>query len=229
MTAAKVKTIHVKEAIGGNVTYDLIGKLVEATQLTRHTIVQILTGIKDATFKQFRNNPEEFIIKVGNMINQVKALAVIQHIEYHKLDEHFETDIFAESTLKGKLGINAIESAKSLYDLVVVDSQGIEKKFAEELEAHDDVVVYTKLPRGFYINTPMGKYNPDWAIALKEGEVKHIYFVAETKGSLESGQLRGTEAAKIECARQHFQTISSGDIKYDVVTCYAELMNVVMN
>ena len=112
---------------------------------------------------------------------------------------------------------------------MVVDSQGIEKKFAEELEAHDDVVVYTKLPRGFYINTPMGKYNPDWAIALKEGDVKHIYFVAETKGSLESGQLRGTEAAKIECARQHFQTISSGDIKYDVVTCYAELMNAVMN
>ena len=229
MTSAKIKTIHVKEAIGGRVTYDLIGKLVEATQLTRHAIVQILTGIKDATFKQFRVNPEEFIIKVGNMINQVKALAVIQHIEYHKMEERFETDIFAESTLKGKLGINAIESAKSLYDLVVVDSQGIEKKFAEELEAHDDVVVYTKLPRGFYINTPMGKYNPDWAIALKEGEVKHIYFVAETKGSLESGQLRGTEAAKIECARQHFQTISSGDIKYDVVTCYAELMNAVMN
>ena len=227
MTAAKVKTIHVKEAIGGSVTYDLIGKLVEATQLTRHTIVQILTGIKDATFKQFRINPEEFIIKVGNMINQVKALAVIQHIEYHKLDERFETDIFAESTLKGKLGINAIESAKSLYDLVVVDSEGIEKRFAEELEAHDDVVVYTKLPRGFYINTPMGKYNPDWAIALKEGEVKHIYFVAETKGSLESGQLRGTEAAKIECARQHFQTISTGDIKYDVVTSYGELYNIV--
>ena len=229
MTSAKVKTIHVKEVIGGSVTYDLIGKLVEATQLTRHAIVQILTGIKDATFKQFRINPEEFIIKVGNMINQVKALAVIQHIEYHKMEERFETDIFAESTLKGKLGINAIESSKSLYDLVVVDSQGIEKKFAEELEAHDDVVVYTKLPRGFYINTPMGKYNPDWAIALKEGDVKHIYFVAETKGSLESGQLRGTEAAKIECARQHFQTISSGDIKYDVVTCYAELMNAVMN
>ena len=170
MTAAKVKTIHVKEAIGGSVTYDLIGKLVEATQLTRDTIVQILTGIKDATFKQFRVNPEEFIIKVGNMINQVKALAVIQHIEYNKMDEHFDTDIFTESMLKGKLGINAIESAKSLYDLVVVDSQGIEKKFAEELEAHDEVVVYTKLPRGFYINTPMGKYNPDWAIALKEGE-----------------------------------------------------------
>ena len=229
MTSAKVKTIHVKEAIGGSVTYDLIGKLVEATQLTRHAIVQILTGIRDATFKQFRINPEEFIIKVGNMINQVKALAVIQHIEYHKMEERFETDIFAESTLKGKLGINAIESSKSLYDLVVVDSQGIEKKFAEELEAHDDVVVYTKLPRGFYINTPMGKYNPDWAIALKEGDVKHIYFVAETKGSLESGELRGTEAAKIECARQHFQTISSGAIKYDVVTCYAELINAVMN
>lgn len=229
MTAAKVKTIHVKEAVGGTVTYDLIGKLVENTQLTRHAIVQILTGIKDATFKQFRLNPEEFIIKVGNMINQVKALAVIQHIEYHKLEDRFDTDIFTESILKGKLGINAIESSKSLYDLVVVDSEGVEKRFAEELEAHDDVVVYTKLPRGFYINTPIGKYNPDWAIALKEGDVKHIYFVAETKGSLESGQLRGTEAAKIECARLHFQTISSGDIKYDVVTSYSDLMDAVMN
>ncbi len=227
MTSAKVKTIHVKEVIGGGVTYDLIGKLVEATGLTRHVIVEILRGIKDSTFRQFRINPEEFIIKVGNMINQVKALAVIQHIEYHKMDEHFETDIFAESTLKGKLGINAIESAKSLYDLVVVDSEGIEKKFAEELEAHDDVVVYTKLPRGFYINTPMGKYNPDWAIALREGDIKHVYFVAETKGSLETGQLRGTEDARIECARRHFQTISSGDIMYDVVTCYSDLMNIV--
>ena len=229
MTAAKVKTIHVKEAIGGNVTYDLIGKLVEATQLTRHTIVQILTGIKDATFKQFRNNPEEFIIKVGNMINQVKALAVIQHIEYHKLEERFDTDIFAEATLKGKLGINAIESSKSLYDLVVVDSQGIEKRFAEDLENNNEVEVYTKLPRGFYINTPMGKYNPDWAIAFKEGDIKHVYFVAETKGSLATGELRGVEKAKIECARQHFETISTGDIKYGVVTSYSDLIAAVKN
>ena len=232
MTQGKTRTIHVREAVGSNVKYDLIGKLVESTGLTRRTIVSILQGIKPDTFLQFRLNPEEFIIKVGRLINDCKATAVIEHIVYQKRGGEngtYSTEVFSESVLKGKLGINAIESQKSLYDLVVVDSAGIEMSFAEKLEQTEDVAVYTKLPRGFYINTPMGKYNPDWAVVFREGSVKHIYFIAETKGNdLFDSDLKTTEQNKIECARRHFQAISGGNVVYDVVQTYDSLYNKVM-
>lgn len=231
MTAGKVRTIHVNEAVGDNVKYDLVGRLVESSGLTRKAIVEILTGIKPGTFHQFKLNPEEFIIKVGKIIEEVKAIAVIKHIEYHKLDDTFDESIFTESTIRGKLGENAIESVKSLYDLVVVDSVGTEKPFAEQLERQEDVEVYTKLPRGFYINTPMGHYNPDWAIVFREGSVKHIYFVAETKGKtdleVKSANLRGVEESKIECARRHFASISGENIKFGVVSSYGELSQLI--
>ena len=228
MTQGKSRTIKVSEAIGKGVTYDLIGKLVTATGLTRKTIVEILKGIKPATFQLFKLNPEEFIIKAGLIINDCKALAVIQCIRYEKLNDKFSTDIFTENMLRGKLGINAIESTKSLYDLVVLDSMGTEKNFAESLEHEDDVVVYTKLPNGFYINTPMGKYNPDWAVAFREGSVKHVYFIAESKGNdLQGSQLRGSEESKIECARRHFKAISDNGYIYDVAKDYKSLYDIV--
>ena len=228
MTAAKVRTVRVSEAVGSGVKYDLIGDLVQITGLTRRTLVTILQTIEPGKFLQFKLNPEEFIIKTGRIINDCKALSLIQHIKYEKRDHTFESHIFEEATLRGVLGQNAIESEKSLYDLVVVDSEGIEKSFAESLEQEDDVVVYTKLPNGFYINTPMGKYNPDWAVAFREGSVKHVYFVAETKGNdMEVSQLRGSEDAKIECARRHFATISTGEVVYSVVKTYQDLYNVV--
>ena len=228
MNQGDVRTIHVTEAVGKEVTYDLIGQLVTATGLTRKTIVEILKGIKPETFSMFKMNPEEFIIKTGLIINDCKALAVIQSITYEKLNDEFSTDIFTVDALRGKLGINAIESKKSLYDLVVLDSMGVEKNFAESLERQDDVVVYTKLPRGFYINTPMGKYNPDWAVAFREGSVKHVYFVAETKGNdIQGSHLRGIEGSKIACARKHFAAISENGYIYDVVKDYQELYNAV--
>lgn len=231
MKAGKVRTIHVNEAVGGNVKYDLVGRIVENTGLTRRAIVDILTKIKPTTFAQFKLNPEEFIIKVSKLINEVKAFAVVKHIEYHKLDDTFDESIFTENTIRGKLGENAIESLKSLYDLVVVDSVGTEKPFAEQLERQEDVEVYTKLPRGFYINTPMGHYNPDWAIVFREGSVKHIYFVAETKGKtdleVKSANLRGVEDSKIECARRHFASISGENIKFGVVSSYGELSQLI--
>ena len=231
MKLTKVENLKVYEGVGGSVTYDLIGKLVEATGLTRRTIVAILKGIRLDTFHQFKLNPEEFIRKVGHIINDEKAMAVVQKIEYEKTDDTYTMDIFTESTLRGKLGINAIESHKSLYDLVVVDSEGVEKSFATELEQQDEVVVYTKLPRGFYINTPMGHYNPDWAIVFREGSVNHIYFVAETKGNdWQRSQLRGAEEAKIECAARHFKALSQGEkgICYGVVKDYKTLLDKVM-
>ncbi len=230
MSTGKSRTIHVTEDIGNSVRYDLVGDLVNATGLTRKTIVQILKGIKLSSFAQFKMNPEEFIIKTANIINDVKAMAVVEKISYQRSTNTYDKDIFTESTLRGKLGINAIESHKSLYDIVVVDSMGVEKNFAEALENEDAVEVYTKLPRGFYINTPMGHYNPDWAVVFKEkeGDIKHVYFVAETKGNdLLQSQLRGAEAAKIECARRHFASISNNNVIYGVVKDYQSLYNLV--
>lgn len=216
-----------KIVVNSSVKYDLIGKLVEATGLTRKDIVKILTGIEKPVFDQFKDNPEEFIIKAAGLINDEKATAVIQHITYDMLDEKYNTDIFTEPTMKGKLGTNVVKTKKHLYDHVLYDSAN-EKNFAQELDTNKDVAVYVKLPNGFYISTPVGKYNPDWAIAFYEGSVKHVYFVAETKGSLSSLQLRDIEKAKIHCAKEHFKAISNGSVVYDVVDGYDELMNLLV-
>lgn len=224
MRATKVRTIKVKEAIGYEAAYDLVGELVQSTGLTRRTIVEILKGIKPNTFSQFKLNPEEFIIKAGRIINDCKAISVLVHIRYEKCAGTLDSEIFSKATLRGTLGKDALPSTKSLYDYVVVDSEGIEKSFAEELEKHDDVVVYSKLPDGFYIHTPMGKYNPDWAIAFHEGKVTHVYIVAETKGNdLEISEIRNAEDAKMKCAYLHFAAISTGEVKYQVVKNYKAL------
>lgn len=230
MQQTKAKTYNMRETVGTGVKYDLIGRLVMDTGLTRKTLVAILKGIRPETFYQFRMNPEEFIRKTANIINDEKAMAVVQKICYQRTSNTYDVDIFTESTIRGKVGINAIESTKSLYDLVVVDSEGVEKRFAEALETHEEVAVYTKLPKGFYINTPMGHYNPDWAIAFNEGIVKHIYFIAETKGNeWQRSQLRGAEDAKLECAARHFEAISqSGNIVYGVAKDYKTLYDKVM-
>lgn len=210
-----------------SVKYDLIGKLVSETKLTRKAIVEILTGIEKTVFNQFKDNPEEFIIKAAALINDEKATAIIQHITYDLLDESYDTDIFTEPTIKGKLGVNAMRAQHHLYDHIVYDSTN-ERDFASQLDADTNVAVYVKLPNNFYISTPVGHYNPDWAIAFYEGTVKHIYFVAETKGSMSSMQLRKIEESKIHCAREHFKAISNGNVVYDVVSSYQELLNDVM-
>ena len=210
-----------------SVKYDLVGKLVVETGLTRKAVVAILTGIEKAVFEQFKFNPEEFIIKTAALINDEKATAIIQHITYNVLDEQYDTDIFTEPTIKGKLGTNAMKAQRHLYDHIVYDSTN-ERDFATDLDTNTDVAVYVKLPDSFYIATPVGHYNPDWAIAFYEGTVKHIYFVAETKGSMSSMQLRLIEESKIHCAREHFKAISNGNVVYDVVDSYKSLMEKVM-
>lgn len=214
-------------AASSNVKYDLIGKLVDETGLTRKAIIQILQEIQPATFNQFKNNPEEFIIKVAALINDEKATAIVQHITYDVMDEKYSTDVFTDSTIKGRLGVNAMKAKKHLYDHIVYDSSN-EQAFATELDTNTNVAVYVKLPDGFYISTPVGHYNPDWAIAFYEGTVKHIYFIAETKGSMNSMQLRLIEESKIHCAREHFKAISSGEVVYDVVDSYKTLLEKVM-
>ena len=218
-----VRHIHAS----GSVKYDLVGKLVAETGLTRKAVVEILTGIEKSVFDQFKDNPEEFIIKAAELINDEKATAIIQHITYNMLDERYDTDIFTEPSLKGKLGTNAMKAQRHLYDHIVYDSTN-ERDFAADLDTNTDVAVYVKLPDSFYISTPVGRYNPDWAIAFYDGNVKHNYFVAETKGSMRSMQLRLIEESKIHCAREHFKAISNGDVVYDVVDSYAALLTKVM-
>ena len=213
-------------AASSNVKYDLIGKLVDETGLTRKAVIQILQGIQPATFNQFKDNPEEFIIKAASLINDEKATAIIEHITYDVMDDKYGTDVFTDPTIKGRLGVNAMKAKKHLYDHIVYDSTN-EQTFATELDTNANVAVYVKLPDGFYISTPVGHYNPDWAIAFYEGTVKHIYFVAETKGSMNSMQLRLIEESKIHCAREHFKAISNGEVVYDVVDSYKSLLDIV--
>ena len=211
-----------------NVKYDLIGKLVDETGLTRKALVSILKGIQPSVFNQFKDNPEEFIVKAATLINDEKATAVIEHITYDVLDDHYGTEIFTDPTIKGRLGVNAMKAKKHLYDHIIYDSTG-ERDFAANLDTNTNVAVYIKLPDGFYIATPVGHYNPDWAIAFYEGTVKHIYFVAETKGSMSSMQLRLIEESKIHCAREHFKAISGENVVYDVVDSYKSLLEKVMH
>ena len=225
-TYSQDKQVHANSAV----KYDLVGKLVDETGLTRRAVIAILTGIEPAVFNQFRENPEEFILKAAALINDEKATAIIQHITYHVLDDRYDTNVFTEPTLKGRLDANAMKAEKHLYDHVLYDSSN-ERDFAKELEIRSEVAVYVKLPNGFYISTPVGHYNPDWAIAFYEGSVKHIYFVAETKGSLDSmnfNHITPIEQAKIDCAKEHFKAISSGDVVYDVVDGYQALLDKVM-
>ena len=209
-----------------NVKYDLIGKLVDETGLTRKAVIQILQGIQPSVFQQFKANPEEFIIRAVALINAEKATAIIEHITYDIIDETYGTDVFTEPTMKGRLGVNAMKAKKHLYDHILYDSSN-ERAFAAELDINTNVAVYVKLPDGFYISTPVGRYNPDWAIAFYEGTVKHIYFVAETKGSMRSMQLRLIEESKIHCAREHFKAVSNGSVVYDVVDSYKSLLDIV--
>ena len=212
--------------VGSNVKYDLIGKIVEGTDLTRKAVVRILQGMKPYVFEQFKFNPEEFIIKAISIINSEKATAVIEHITYNVMEEKYDVNIFTDTTIKGKLDVNAMKAKKHLYDHIVYDSTN-EKRFASDLDINNSVAVYVKLPNSFYISTPVGKYNPDWAIAFHEGSVKHVYFIAETKGSMDSLELRTIEQSKIHCAKKHFKAISNNEVVYDVVDNYESLLNLI--
>ena len=199
---------------------------MEGTLLTRKVVVDILRGIQKPIFDQFQENPEEFIIKACRLINEQKASVIVEHITYNKLKSCYDTSIFTDNTMKGRLDVNACETHQHLYDHLIYDSAN-EREFAKQLEASKEVSLYIKLPKDFFICTPVGKYNPDWAIAFHEGSVKHMYFVAETKGSLSSLELREIESAKIKCARKHFEAISNAAVTYDVVDSYEKLLDLV--
>ena len=170
----------------------------------------------------FMRSQEEENEQMGMFDEDENRLFKNTDITYNMLDEHYDTDIFTEPTIKGKLGTNAMKAQRHLYDHIVYDSTN-ERNFAADLDTDTDVAVYVKLPDSFYIATPVGHYNPDWAIAFYEVAVKHIYFVAETKGAMSSMQLRLIEESKIHCARERFKAISNGNVVYDVVDSYQAL------
>lgn len=222
------ETNHV--SIHSSVKYDLIGKLAEGTQLTRRTVTEILKGINVAVFAKFKTNPESFIAEAVRLINEQKATVIIEHLAYDSVEEKFDLDIFTAGQSKQDFSNAGDKLQRHIYDYVVTDSK-IEREFVKELDTANEVVVYAKLPRGFLIPTPVGDYNPDWAISFKEGAVKHIYFVAETKGSMSSMDLREIEKTKIKCARKFFDEMSRRfapeNVKYDVVDSFGKLMEVV--
>lgn len=204
------------------VAYDLVGKLAAATALTRRTIGKILIGMHPDKFVQYARNPEAFMSKAAEYILIQKARLVIERIRYDRIEERYDVSVFEAGAQTEDLS-RAQAVARHVFDYIVTDSK-TERAFAEALEASDKVAVYAKLPAGFSIPTPVGGYNPDWAIAFEAGSVKHIYFIAETKGSMREDSLREKEAHKIDCARAFFSTLGDKDVKYDVITTYEDLL-----
>ena len=229
--AVKTRTQTLKHNETSRVKYDLIGKIAEGTVLTRRTVAAILSGIREDKLYMFRNNPEEFITKIIKLIKEQKATMIVEHISYDQIEGSYDSAIFTAEKASQPFE-KAFRANKAIQDYVftdgyAADGQSTERKFVSSLDSADEVVVYAKLPKGFSIPTPVGNYSPDWAIAFKEGTVKHIYFIAETKGTMDSLQLKPIEQAKINCAKRLFNDISTSQVRYDAVNDYQQLLNLI--
>jgi len=227
----KTRTQTLKHAETSKVTYDLVGKIATGTTLTRKTVVAILKGLDLEKIYMFKNNPEEFISKVIKLIKEQKATMIVEHITYtESSEEPYDSTIFTAEKNSQSFD-KAFHATRAIQDYVFTDgtaTESIERKFVQRLDTADEVCVYAKLPKGFHIPTPVGNYSPDWAIAFHEGTVKHIFFIAETKGTMDSLNLRPIEQAKISCAKKLFNDISTSNVKYDAVDSYDALLNIVM-
>lgn len=205
-----------------SVRYDLVGDIAKGANLTRRTVVKILQGIQTSKLYLFKNNPEEFIRKAVSIIKEQKATMIVEAIRYNMTEGKYDSSIF---TVKSRMDVDrAYEAKKHITDYVFSDSKG-ERQFAHDLDEAHEVVVYAKLPRTFQIPTPVGNYAPDWAIAMTKDGVKHIFFIAETKGSMSSMDLSAIEKAKIACAEKLFNSISTANVKYHKVATYQDLID----
>lgn len=225
---AKTRTQTLRHAETSRVKYDLIGKIAVGTTLTRRTVARILSGLDVGRIEMFKHNPEEFISKVVKLINEQKATMIVDHISYDQTSGTYDSAIFTAERSSQSFD-KAFVAKKAIQDYVFTDGsaeKSVERRFAEDLDAAEEVCVYAKLPRGFHIPTPVGNYSPDWAIAFNEGAVKHIYFIAETKGTMESLNLRPIEQAKISCAKKLFNEISTSNVKYHDVDSYQSLLTI---
>ena len=220
------RTQAMKEVSTSDVPYDLVGEIAKGATLTRRTVVRILKGISLGQLYKFKNNPEEFIRNVVRLIKDQKATMIVEHIAYNRTEQQYDASIFTKEKNRQPLE-KAYEAKKHILDYVFTDSKG-ERKFAEALDKADEVCVYARLPRSFQIPTPVGKYAPDWAIAFNDNMgVKHVFFVAETKGSMLSMNLKGAEMAKIECAKKLFNNVSTSKVRYHEITDYDTMLNVI--
>ena len=223
----KTRTQTLRHAGINQIKYDLIGKVAEGAVLTRRTVAAILSGLNPDKLYMFRNNPEEFISKVVKLIKEQKATMIVEHIQYNQIEGGYDSTIFtAEKSSQGFE--KAFRATKAIQDYVFTDGiaeESVERRFVKDLDTADEVCVYAKLPKGFHIPTPVGNYSPDWAIAFYEGKVKHIFFVAETKGTMDSLQLKPIEQAKISCAKKLFNEMSTSKVKYHDVDSYQNLLN----
>jgi len=219
------RTREMRDVSTSNVPYDLVGDIAKAATLTRRTVVRILKSIQLQKLYLFKNNPEEFIRKVSHIIREQKATMIVEHISYNRTENKYDSDIFTKEKSRQTVD-KAYQAQKHILDYVFPDSQG-ERAFAEDLDKAEEVCVYAKLPRSFHIPTPVGNYAPDWAIAFNDGMgVKHVFFIAETKGSMDSMQLKGVEKAKIDCAKKLFNKVSNSKVHYGYVSSYSELLDV---
>ena len=227
----KTRTQTLRKASSGRLEYDLVGKIAQGTVLTRRTIVSILKGLREDKLYMFKNNPEEFIAKIVRLINEQKATMIVEHVSYNQIEGQYDSSIFTAEKSAHDFD-KAFRSQKAIQDYVFTDGtaeKSVEHRFAQALDAALEVCVYAKLPKGFHIPTPVGNYSPDWAIAFYEGTVKHIFFIAETKGSMESLDLRPIEKAKTDCAKKLFNEISGSKVRYDIVNDYASLLTVIQS
>ncbi len=221
---SKRQYFKLKNDLYSNTVYDVVGEIEVQTNLTRKTIVEILKKIKQEKFLLIRKNPEEFIAKCSKLINEVKASLIIHNIVYHKTEERYDAKtVFTNNKFALR---NSGLLKKHIYDFLTSDSK-IESDFATALENSTEVVVYAKLPKSFYVSTPVANYSPDWAIVFDKYKVRHIYFVAETKGSDSDMDLREIEKLKIHCATEHFKEISGAEVKFEKVSSYEKLMEIV--
>lgn len=214
-------------SVDSDINYDLVGEIAKSSTLTRRTVAIILSRIYKQKFDMFSKNPEEFINKVSKIIEEQKATTLVDHITYNIAEGKYDNDIFTLQKTQDDFNSAQI-STKHILDRVFTDSK-VEDQLASDMDAADEVVVYAKLPNAFYIPTPVGDYNPDWAIAFKDNQgIKHLYFIAETKGDLSTLHLRPIEQAKINCAKKLFNNMSNSNLRFDTIVDYKGLRELVM-
>ena len=227
--AEKSRTYTLDGGAGTAVKYDVIGKIAEGAKLTRRTAAKIVAGVRPAVFAMLQNNPEEFIAKAIRLINEEKAAMIVEEITYNRTEGVYDSAIFtAEKNSDFSRAYHAKKNVQSYLfaDGYAKDGKSVERRMAEKMDTADEVCVYAKLPKGFHIPTPVGNYSPDWAIAFNKGMVKHIFFIAETKGTMESLQLKPIEQAKIKCAKKLFASLSDDDVVYHEVDSYQSLLDI---
>ena len=227
--AEKSRTYTLNGGAGTAVKYDVIGKIAAGAKLTRRTAAKIVAGVRPTVFAMLQNNPEEFIAKAIRLINEEKAAMIVEEITYNRTEGVYDSAIFtAEKNSDFSRAYHAKKNVQSYLfaDGYAKDGKSVERRMAEKMDTADEVCVYAKLPKGFHIPTPVGNYSPDWAIAFNKGMVKHIFFIAETKGTMESLKLKPIEQAKIKCAKKLFAHLSDDDVVYHEVDSYQSLLDI---